>query len=429
VRRSVSHWAVALIVLLIAAIGASPARANDSETPWFGTNAKGEATVRLYFFFTETCPHCRRARPFVDGLVQEFGWLDVRSVPLSEDRPEDIAMFLRMSETLGESAPGVPAFLFCRRAVIGFGTAETTGAALREALVDCHDSIGGDAAPGAARTESATITLPLFGAIDPKTVSLPVFTVMIAFVDAFNPCAFFVLMFLMSLIGHARNRWRMAVVGGIFVLTSGLLYFAFMAAWLNIFLLIGEIQWVTVAAALIALALAAINIKDYVWFRRGVSLAIPEAAKPGLFARMKTLTSAESWPMLLLGTVILAVAANSYELLCTAGFPMLFTRVLTLRDLSPSTHYFYLVLYNVVYIIPLLGIATAFLVTLGSRKLQEREGRTLKLLSGLMMMGLGLALLLRPAWLSDITVAAAIIAAAVVATALIAVLDRRLAPR
>jgi len=186
---------------------------------------------------------------------------------------------------------------------------------------------------------------------------------------------------------------------------------------------------VTVAAALIALALAAINIKDYVWFRRGVSLAIPEAAKPGLFARLKTLTSAESWPMLLLGTVILAVAANSYELLCTAGFPMLFTRVLTLRDLSPSTHYLYLVLYNVVYIIPLLGIATAFLVTLGSRKLQEREGRTLKLLSGLMMMGLGLALLLRPAWLSDITVAAAIIMAAVIATALITVLDRRIAPR
>jgi hypothetical protein len=254
---------------------------------------------------------------------------------------------------------------------------------------------------------------------------LPLFTVMIAAVDAFNPCAFFVLMFLMSLLVHARKRRRMAVIGGIFVLTSGLLYFAFMAAWLNVFLLIGELKWVTTLAALFALVLAAINIKDYFWFKRGVSLGIPETAKPSLFARMRTLAVAESWPVLLLGSVMLAVAANTYELLCTAGFPMLFTRVLTMHEVSDFARYLYLALYNVVYVIPLLGIATAFLITFRSRKLQEREGRTLKLLSGLMMLGLGLALLLIPQALSDIRAAMGIVLAAVAATAVIAVLDRR----
>ena len=104
---------------------------------------------------------------------------------------------------------------------------------------------------------------------------------------------------------------------------------------------------------------------------------------------------------------------------------MLFTRVLTLHDLSPAAHYLYLALYNVVYVVPILGIATAFLITFGSRKLQEHEGRTLKLLSGLMMLGLGLALLLRPEWLSDITAAVGIILTAVAATTLIAVFNRR----
>lgn len=423
--RSVPHRAVVLTVLLIGAVWTTLARADTIETPWYGTNATGQATVRLYFFWTETCPHCRRARPFVDGLAEEFPWLEVRSLPLTEDRPHDVALFLDMTEALGERAPGVPAFLFCGRMIVGFGAAETTGAELREALIACYHPVTGLGSPAAAQAEAETINLPLFGAIDPQTVSLPLFTVMIAAVDAFNPCAFFVLMFLMSLLAHARKRWRMAVIGGIFVLTSGFLYFAFMAAWLNVFLLIGELRWVTTTAALIAVSLAAVNIKDYFWFGRGVSLSIPATAKSGLFARMRTLTVAESWPVLLLGTVTLAVAANTYELLCTAGFPMLFTRVLTLRDLSPSTRYLYLALYNVVYVVPLLGIATAFLITVGSRKLQEHEGRTLKLLSGLMMLGLGLALLVRPQWLSYIEAAAGIILTAVVATALIAVFNRR----
>jgi hypothetical protein len=358
-------------------------------------------------------------------LAEEFGWLDVRSLPLTEDRPDDVALFLSMTNALGQTSPGVPAFMYCGRMVIGFSAAETTGADLREALVTCHERISGSAPPAPPQPKTVPITLPLFGLIDPGTVSLPLFTVMIAAVDAFNPCAFFVLMFLMSLLAHSRKRWRMAVIGGIFVLTSGLLYFAFMAAWLNVFLLIGELKWVTTIAALVALGLASINIKDYFWFKRGVSLGIPETAKSGLFARMRTLTVAESWPVLLLGTVTLAVAANTYELLCTAGFPMLFTRVLTMREMSGLAYYLYLALYNVVYVIPLLGIATAFLITFGSRKLQEHEGRTLKLLSGFMMLGLGLALLLSPDWLSDIQAAAGIILTAVLATALIAVLNRR----
>jgi hypothetical protein len=123
---------------------------------------------------------------------------------------------------------------------------------------------------------------------------------------------------------------------------------------------------------------------------------------------------------MVIGAVTLAVAANTYELFCTAGFPMVFTRVLTLHDLPPSGYYLYLALYNVVYVVPLLAIACAFQVTFGSRKLQEGEGRILKLLSGLMMLGLGLALLLEPAWLSDIRSAGAIILAALTATVLIA---------
>jgi hypothetical protein len=252
-----------------------------------------------------------------------------------------------------------------------------------------------------------------------------VLTLVFAALDAFNPCAFFVLLFLLSLMVHARSRARMALVGGVFVLVSGLLYFGFMAAWLTLFLIVGYLPLVTAGAGLVAVVLGLVNIKDFVWLNRGVTLSIPERAKPGLYQRMGNLVGVANLPAMLAATVALALAANTYELLCTAGFPMVFTRVLTLAELSTPAYYGYLAFYNSVYVLPMLAIVVVFVVTLGARKLKEDEARILKLLSGLMMLGLGLVLLLAPGALSDPLIALALIVAALAGTALAVAVARR----
>jgi hypothetical protein len=300
---------------------------------------------------------------------------------------------------------------------VGYADEATTGAYLREQLLDCRNRLTAGAEAPAEEAALAPVHVPVIGPVDAMTLSLPVFTVLIAGLDAFNPCAFFVLMFLLSLVAHARDRKRMAVISVIFVTTSGIVYFLFIAAWLNAFLWAGELRWVTTIAALVAILFAVINIKDFVAFRQGPSLTIPKSAKAGLFARMRSLTVTTSWPALLLGAVVLAIAANSYELLCTSGFPMIFSRILTLHELSTIQYYGYLILYSVVYVLPLLGLATVFVVTMGSRKLQESEGRMLKLLSGLMMLGLGSVLLFEPDLLSNPWVAAGLLGAAIALTA------------
>jgi hypothetical protein len=216
----------------------------------------------------------------------------------------------------------------------------------------------------------------------------------------------------------------MALVGGVFVVISGVMYFAFMAAWLNVFLVTGQMRWVTTVAGAIAIMLAVFSIKDYFWPDSSGSLSIPDSAKPGLFARMRGLTTGDSLPTVLLGTIALAAVANSYELLCTAGFPLVFTRVLTLNELSTSTYYGYLVLYNIVYVIPLLAIVGVFVWTLGSRKLSETEGRFLKLMSGAMMLGLGLLLLLKPTLLENMFAAVGIMALALIIAALVSFAGR-----
>jgi hypothetical protein len=197
-----------------------------------------------------------------------------------------------------------------------------------------------------------------------------------------------------------------------------------MAAWLNVFLVTGHLSWITAVAGAIAIAVALLNLKDYVRPGSKGPLSIPDAAKPGMFARMRRLVSDDRFIPVLGATVALAVVANSYELLCTAGLPMVFTRVLTLADLSTPGYYGYLGLYNVIYVIPLFGIVVAFVWTLGSRKLQPEEGRALKLLSGTMMLGLGTMLLLAPHMLEQIGVAIGILLGAVAVTAVVLVIDR-----
>jgi len=394
----------------------------------------GQAAPVLHFFWAANCPHCAEAKPFLEDLRRRHPRLQVREYEIWQRR-ENFDLLLKIAESRGSGVVSTPGIVLGDRLWFGFNpaiAAEIEQTLERCLQTPCPDLMSGEeAAPPLARPSPAAaekagpVALPLFGSLDPESLSLPVFTLILGLLDSFNPCAFFVLLFLLSLLVHAHSRRTMFLVGGTFVFFSGLIYFLFMAAWLNIFLLAGGLPLVTTVAGVVALLVAALNVKDFFYFRQGPSLSIPESVKPHLFERMRHLVGASRLPSVLFGTVVLAVAANSYELLCTAGFPMVYTRVLTLRNLDGWQYYGYLLLYNIVYVVPLFVIVMLFTCTLGSRKLSEWQGRVLKLLSGLMMLLLGLVLLIEPALLNNALVALAILLLALLATGGIVLLAAR----
>ncbi|MCR4302601.1 MAG: hypothetical protein NUV63_00020 [Gallionella sp.] len=226
------------------------------------------------------------------------------------------------------------------------------------------------------------------------------------------------------MMAHQKSRTRMLSIGGIFVLVSGLMYFAFMSAWLNVFQLFGHLAWVTLVAGALAVFVGVVNVKDFFLFEKGVTLSIPESKKPDIFRRARAILSAGSLPAMLAATIFLAVTANFYELLCTAGFPMVYTRLLTLAELSNTARYGYLAAYNLIYVAPLALIVVVFARALGTRKLTEREGRLLKLMSGVMMLELGGLLLLAPELISRVGIAFGLMTAAVGITWIAARLTR-----
>lgn len=411
-------WRIRLILLLAACMTLLAPLAAHAEDPWIVSGADGQPEVQLYFFWSLTCPHCTAAHPYIEAIPQARPWVKLHALELTR-HPEHVQRYEAMARTLGEEAASVPALIFCGEMHVGWDDDETTGATIRRRLDDCRArAVGGGggsigALAAAPPPVAAPINLPLIGELDPASLSLPVLTLVLAGLDAFNPCAFFVLLFLLSMMAHQKSRARMLMIGGVFVAISGLMYFAFMAAWLNVFQLFGHLAWVTLAAGALAVFVGAVNIKDYFWFEKGLTLSIPESKKPDIFRRTRNILGAENLPAMLAATALLAIAANFYELLCTAGFPMVYTRLLTLADLSPSARHGYLAFYNFIYVLPLAAIVAVFAGSLGARKLTEREGRLLKLMSGVMMLELGALLLLAPERVSQVGIAFGLMAVAI----------------
>lgn len=407
-----------------------------------GRTKATEGTTVVYFFWGRGCPHCEEEQEFLDGLQRALPSLEIRAYEVWYHR-ENAGLLAAMLRAHGVPSSGVPVTFVDDRFFSGF-SAQTRGA-LEEVIRGCGVAPCGDpaerpvgssrgdppaAVPGtiAATRETGSdtsVTIPLMGTIDARNSSLAVLTLVIAGMDSFNPCAFFVLLSLLGMLVHARSRNRMLLTGGIFVFFSGFIYFLFMAAWLNLFLVMGHVAVITTIAGCVSLVIAGINIKDFFLFRQGLSLTIPDSAKPKLFDRMRKMLRSTSLIALMTGATVLAVVANSYELLCTAGFPMVFTRILTLNNLSASTYYLYLVLYNIVYVVPLFIIVLGFTLTLGKRQLSEWQGRVLKLVSGTMMLGLGSVLLVNPALLNSVAVSFTILVSALGVSLLTAMVTRR----
>jgi len=273
--------------------------------------------------------------------------------------------------------------------MVGFDDAEHAGQSLIE-LIDLVDR---------ASVPKDQVDSPLFGTLNASRLGLPLFTLALGLLDGFNPCAMWVLLFLLSLLVRLKDRRRMALVAGTFVVVSAAVYYAFMAAWLNVFLAVGLSDAVRWTLGAVALAIGAVNLKDFVAWGRGPSLSIPASAKPGLYGRMRQVVQAKALPASLLAVAALAVVVNFVELLCTAGFPAVYTAVLAQQQLGAAAHYAYLGLYILGYIADDSLMVALAVIALGSGKLTERTGRWLKFLSGLVMLLMGGVMLLRPEWL------------------------------
>lgn len=360
--------------------------------------AAAAPAAEIEVFVRPGCPYCAAAEHYLHELQRRRPGLQVRLRDISRDA-EALQELGELAHRSGIRPFGVPAFYLRGQLMVGFLSAETTGKAIEALLDQAPATSGRDAAIRPPNV--GNVDVPLLGQLNVGDLGLPLFTIVLGLLDGFNPCAMWVLLFLLSMLVNLRDRKKMFLIGGVFVLVSGIVYFAFMAAWLNLFFLIGISRLTQVLLGMVAAVVGALNLKDFVAFGRGVSVGIAEAAKPGIYSQARRILRAESLVGALTAAVMLAILVNTVELLCTAGLPAVYTRVLTMYSLPTSAYYAYLGLYNLAYIADDSLMLTVAVVTLSREKLQEKGARWLKLVSGIVMLALGLILILRPEWLAS----------------------------
>ena len=366
------------------------------------------SSVDIDVFVREGCPHCAKAEQFLQTLQHDQPTLKIAIHDVvKEARALEQLQQLFKKQALG--AVRVPAFYIAGQLLVGYSDEITTGYLIRNALLqgqaqkkqktsgscEANESLSCESGAGALTEPSSVFFLDFFGyKLSLEELGLPLFTLAMGLLDGINPCSIWVLILMISLLAPMKNRWRMFAVAGTFIAVEGLAYFIFMAAWLNLFLYIGLSRFSEIIIAGIALLVGLLNLKDFWFYGRGVSLSIPDAAKPDIYARMRAILQAQNMTGALLGAVTLAVLVQMVEFMCTSGFPALYTKILMLKQLSHTSYYSYLLLYNVAYLFDDFIILAIGIITLSQRRLQEKEGRWLKLISGLVMLGLAVYLYL-----------------------------------
>jgi thiol-disulfide isomerase/thioredoxin len=341
--------------------------------------------VEVFFFWREDCSHCHAETEFLKEMEQKFGdKLEVHYL-LAKDNLE---LFYQMAKENNAPTQWLPATFIpcCNWHIIGFD--EKVGEEIESKIKGQLEVPACD--------EDNYVLVPLIGKINIDEISLPTFTITLGLLDGFNPCAMFILMVLLSLLIHTKSRKKVAFIAGTFVFVSGLVYFMFMAVWLNVFMFMGFTGIVRIILALLALVVGIINIKDFFFFKKGISLSIPDTVKPKIFGKMRKIIQSDSVPTVLFGTIFLAFSVNLFEFLCTAGFPAIFTKVLVDQNLSPIMYYAYMLLYVLCYMIDDAIIVSIAVITLRSKKMTEGIGKWLKLISGLLMLGLAFAMIFAP---------------------------------
>lgn len=360
----------------------------------------------VHFFHSQTCPHCQAQKIFNEDLKKEFP--DVKWIYHDVGISSESQLYAKMALESGLDLKtlGVPGTFMGDSVVVGFGSPETTGVELREKLSGYVSSFNEtketvikadekEIEPKEKEFEKV-VDLPIFGQINVLEVSLPVLAIVLGFVDGMNPCAMWVLVYMITLIMDVGDKRKIWFIVGTFVAASGILYFLFMTAWLNAFLFLGYIKPLTIIIGLVALYFGITSLKSYIETKGAIECEIGDAeSKKKTMTKMKELVASPLTIATIIGIIGLAFVVNSIEFVCSAALPAIFTQVLAISNLSGLSYYLYIALYTFFFMLDDLVIFG--LAALAINKFTgEKYAKYSKLIGAIIMIVLGVMMVFFP---------------------------------
>ena len=378
-------------------------------------NAK-ENKVTLYLFHGDGCPHCASEIEYLNRIEKKYNNLEIVKYEVWYD--QDNSEFLnQVKESFGVNNPYVPTTVIGNTLITGFS--DSTGNKIERAIkyyssnayIDQVQKIKEGTFNKEKYEDSfekyeketdkdVTINIPLLGKVNLKRVSLMASAVIIGLVDGFNPCAMWILLFLISVLIGMKNKKRMWTLGVAFLTTSALVYMLIMLSWIQIAVKITTVIWIRNIIAIIALIGAVINIRSYIKSRKSSGCEVVDDKKrKSIFNKIKKFTSEKSFILALVGVIGLAISVNLVELACSAGLPLVFTELLALNNVSDSMKFLYTIIYIVFFLLDDLIVFFIAMFTMKITGISTKYNKYSHFIGGIIMLLIGILLIFKPEWL------------------------------
>lgn len=383
---------------------------------FFSASIRIEAKeVNVYMFYGKTCPHCEDAYEYLNSVKEKYDlniiryevWFDQEN----QEKMKEIAEFLDVNVT------GVPFTIINNTPIFGYAkgnTDETYRYHIKLASKDSFvDKVGVKLdvvdeselnklnSNKTSGNSSFNINVPFIGKVNLKSLSLPIVSMILGLIDGFNPCAMWILLFLISTLIGMKDKKRLWILGVTFLVTSASVYLAFMVSWLSFAKMISGVALVRLIIAIVAVIGGCINLNSFansIGKDDGCNVVGTKKRKK-IFAKIKKFTHEKSFVIALIGIVILAASVNLIELACSAGLPVIFTQLLAMNDLSGIQYWIYILIYILFFMLDDLFIFIVAVKTMELTGISTKYSKYSHLIGGILMLLIGILLVLKPEWL------------------------------
>ena len=375
--------------------------------------------VNIYLFHSYTCKHCKEEIKLLDELEKEYDNIKVYKYEVNENGNGELLK--NISEIMGSKVTGTPYTIIGNKVFSGYDYENSKGRF--KGAIEYYSKYGYEDKVGEYISSiplpsyevkdtdldvdeyindyiSYKVKLPLIGEVKLKNLTLPLVTVVIGFADGFNPCAMWVLLFLISMLIGMKDKKRMWILGSTFLLTSALIYLIFMMSWLNLANLLISVVWVRVIIAVVSLVGGIINLRGYIKHRKVSGCDVVDDKKRNkIITRIKKFTTEKNFWLAILGVIVLAISVNVVELACSAGLPVMFIEILSLNNLTAIEEIIYIVLYMLFFLLDDFVVFVIAMTTLSLTGVSSKYGNLSKLIGGILMLLIGLLLMFKPEWI------------------------------
>ncbi|MGB7594112.1 MAG: hypothetical protein WBL80_00925 [Erysipelotrichaceae bacterium] len=364
--------------------------------------------LNIYVFYSKDCIHCATEEVYLNQLAASDPTLNLVRFEVVYDK-ENQKLMKKVGDLVGQPIRTVPTVFIGKHRITGF-TEGTTDLDIVDSIKDTkanpvRDLIGemlGLVKPGTGTVVydgSQIITLPFIGKINMATVSIPVVTVVLGTLDGFNPCAMWTLLFLIGLLFRMEDKKKMWILGSSFLFASAAIYFLFMISWLNITVFFGSVSFIRWGIAAIAIIGGLFNFRSFLNAPKDGCEVVDDDKRKKLKKKVLSIANQPVFVLAVIGVMGLAASVNFIELLCSAGFPVIFTQILALQHLNPFQYVGYLLLYIFFYLFDDLLVFFIAMKTMSLTGMSTKYGKWSHLIGAIVMVLIGLLMIFKPAWL------------------------------